>query len=123
MKTILRLLVGLGFAACVASVRAELSPIAFVVGSQQFQSGDAITIDQVLASSPSLEVGTRITVRGHYQVASSAKARLGLFVTHRGPAGTDRSDAAQVATVQTASGSFELSCEITYEGDPHVSFY
>ena len=123
MKTLLRLLIGLCLAACVASARAELSPVSFVVGKRQFKSGDSIVIDQVLATSPKLEVGAKVVVRGHYQLASSAKARLGLFVTHRSPAGADAFAPSQLAPAENANGSFELSCEITYDGDPHVSFY
>jgi len=123
MKTLLRLLVGLSLAACVASAHAELSPVSFVVGKQQFKPGDSIVIDQVLATSPKLEVGAKVVVRGHYRLASAAKARLGLFVTHHAKAGADPYAPSQMAPVEGANGSFELSCEITYEGDPHVSFY
>jgi len=123
MKTLQCLLVGLSLAACIASARAELSPVSFLVGKQQFKPGDSIVIDEILATSPKLEVGAKVVVRGHYRLASSAKASLGLFVTHRSPAGRDASTPSQVASVESASGSFELSCEITYEGNPHVSFY
>ena len=123
MKMLQRLLVGLSLAACVASVRAELSSVSFLVGKQQFNSGDSIVIDEVLATSPKLEVGSKVVVRGHYRLASSGKARLGLFVTHLSPAGKDVTAPSQVARIEGASGSFELSCDITYEGSPHVSFY
>jgi len=122
MKMLLRLLVGLSLA-CVASARAELSAVSFVVGKQQFKSGDSIVIDQVLATSPTLDVGSKVVVRGHYRLASSAKATLGLYVTHRSAAGHDPSAPSQTAHVESASGSFELTCDITYDGDPHVSFY
>lgn len=123
MKILLRLLAVFGLAACAASVHAELSPVSFVVGKQQFKPGDAIVIEQVLATSPQLEAGTKVVVRGHYQLASAAKAQLSLYVTHRSPAGRDVTSPSQSAPVQNQSGSFELSCEITYAGDPHVSFY
>lgn len=123
MKTLLRILIGFGLAAGVASARAELSPVPFVVGKQEFKAGDAIVIDQVLATSPKFETGTTLVVRGHYQLASSAKASLGLFLTRRSPAGADPTAPSQIASVEKASGSFELSCEITDEGHPHVSFY
>jgi len=44
-------------------------------------------------------------------------------VTHRGPAGPDAGEESQEATVEGPAGSFELSCEIAYAGDIHVSFY
>jgi hypothetical protein len=123
MKTLLRILVGLSLAAGAASARAELAPVSFVVGQQQFKAGDVIVIDQVLATSPKFDVGTKLVVRGHYQLASSTTASLGLYLTHRSPAGSGASSPSQRASVDQPSGSFELSCEITYEGDPHVSFY
>lgn len=123
MKTLYRLLVGLFVTACVASVRAELSAVSFVAGTQQFKAGDSIGIDQVLATSPKFAVGTKVVVRGHYRLASAVKARLGFFITHRLPAGADSFAQSQITPVEDASGSFELSCDITYAGDPHVSFY
>jgi hypothetical protein len=123
MKTLLRLLVGLCLTACIASAGAELSTVSFVVGKQEFKAGDGIAIDQVLATSPKFEVGAKVVVRGHYQLASAVKASLGLFVTHRSPAGRDPSAPSQLVSVDKEGGTFELSCEITYPGDLHVSFY
>jgi hypothetical protein len=125
MKTIFRLLIGLGLVVGLASAHAELSPVAFVIGKQQFKPGDSIVIDQVLATSPKIEAGTKLVVRGHYELSSAAKASVGLFVTHRSPAvrTPDAFAPSQVAQLSQASGSFELSCDVTYDGDPHVSFY
>ena len=123
MKTLLCLLAGLCLTACIASAGTELSSVSFVVGKQDFKAGDAIVIDQVLATSPKFEVGAKVVVRGHYRLASAIKANLGLLITHRSPAGLDPSAQPQLALVDKASGTFELSCEITYPGDFHVSFY
>jgi hypothetical protein len=70
---------------------AEPRPGSFVIGKQQFKAGDSIVIDQVLATSPHVEVGTSLVVRGHYALARAAKARIGLHVTHRSPAAVDAS--------------------------------
>lgn len=123
MKTLLRLMVGLSLAACFASGDAELSPVSFVLGKQQFELGDSIVIDQILATTATLEVGARVVVRGHYKLGSSAKAKLGLFITHRSAAGADASAGSQTTLVEDASGSFELACEIKHIGNAHVSFY
>ena len=123
MKTLVRLAAVLCFTACVTSARAELSPVAFDVGQQQFKSGDSIVIDEVLASSPRFELGTTVVVRGHYRLASYPRATLGFYLTHRSPAGPDATAPFQVAKIDQPTGSFELRCEISYEGDPHVSFY
>jgi hypothetical protein len=124
MTTLLRLLVGLSFTACAAFAGAELSSVPFVTGKQQFKAGDSIVIDHVFATSPQLAIGTKVTVRGRYQLASAPKASLGLHLTHRAPADAANASAkSQVQQVEHASGAFELSCEITYQGDPHISFY
>lgn len=123
MKTLSRLLVCLCLLACVVSVGAELSPVDFVVDTRQFKSGDLIVIDQVLATSPRLEVGSKVVVRGRYQLSSATKAKLGLFITHRSPTGADASSKSQIAPAESGSGTFEVSCDIGYEGDLHVSFY
>jgi len=128
MKTIPRLLALLSIAVCAASAHAELAPVSFLLGQQQFKAGDGIVIDQVFASSPRLKPGVQVQVRGHYRLASSAKARIGLFVTQHAPAGSDRPartpiGPAQMTPIDAADGSFELTCEITADGEPHVSFY
>ena len=129
MKTLIRMLIGLGLSACVASASAELSAVSFTVAKQQFKAGDSIVIDQVLSDSPRPGPGDKVVVRGHYHLSSATKAKLGLFVTHRGthlasvPKDMVRSFPSQMAPVESANGSFELSCEVTYAGDLHVSFY
>ena len=123
MKMLIRLLVGLCLIACAASASEELSPVSFVVGKQQFKAGDGIVIDQVLAKSPKLGIGDKVVVRGHYQLASAAQASLGLFITHSAPPDADHVTRSQTTRIESPKGSFELSCEIAYLGDIHVSFY
>jgi len=60
---------------------AELNAIPFKVISQQFESGDSITIQEVVASSPQLKIGDTVVVRGHYELRSKPKAALGFFLT------------------------------------------
>ena len=123
MKTFIWLFVGSILAGCVPAAGAELSPVPVVVSKQQFKPGDVIVIEQVLATSPKPGIGDRVVVRGHYRLASEPKASLGLFVTHRSLAGPDSPTKTQTTRVESASGSFELSCEVTDVGDMHVSFY
>ena len=123
MKMLIRLFIGLCVTAWVASASAELPSVAFVIGKQQFKPGDSIVIDQVLATSPKLNVGDKVVVRGHYQLASAPKAKLGLFITHRTTADAGNTAKTQMTPADSVSGSFELSCDISYEGDVHVSFY
>src|SRR4051812_25277751 len=64
---------------------ADQSAIPFRVSRQQFEPGDSIVIQKVIASSPQLKVGTTITVRGMYRLQSKAKGSLGFFITTKGP--------------------------------------
>ncbi len=123
MKTLPCLLISLFQTVCLSAVSAEPANVAFAIGKQEFKPGDGIVIDQVRATSSTLKAGDKVTVRGHYLLASAPKASLGLFVTHRAPAGPDKTEKSQMTQVESAGGAFELSCEITYEGNIHVSFY
>ncbi len=125
MKTLRRLLFGVCLTtACIATASAEFTSVPFVTGRQQFKAGDGIVIDQVLATSPKLGIGTKVVVRGHYQLSSANEARLGLFVTHEGRSSdVDSVTPSQTARVSNATGAFELSCAISEAGSLHVSFY
>jgi hypothetical protein len=95
-----------------------------VIGKQQFKAGDGIVIDQVLATSPKLGIGDKVVVRGHYDLTSAGEACLGLFVTYEGPSTEAESGKpSQTARINTTTGAFELSCEISGRGTLHVSFY
>ena len=122
-KALLRLLLCGCVAACVASARAELVDIPFTLGAQQFLDGDHIIIEKVQASSAGLKVGDQIVVRGRYELASARSATLAFSSTHRGAAKPDSIALSQKARITDAKGTFELSWEITYDGDLHVSFY
>jgi hypothetical protein len=108
----------------VAFANAKLPDVAFAVSEQQFKAGDAILIDQVLASSPKLGVGDKVIVRGHYLLASASKATIGFCATHASPTTTDDPvSQSQTTNAKSPAGSFELYGEITYAGALHISFY
>ena len=105
-------------------VGSHLASVPFALGRSSFARGDAITIEQVLATSPYWRVGDKVVVRGAYTLASEADAVLALYVTGTGSGGgRSRSSPTQRARVTKGSGEFELACEIPYEGQLHVSFY
>lgn len=89
MMTLRRLLLMFCATGWVALLAAEVTNVPFELGKQHFQPGDSIVIEQVLATSPKLTVGDKVVVRGHYRLASAAKAALGLWVTHTSPAPGD----------------------------------
>src|SRR5687768_15214396 len=76
--------IGAVFLACIGRA-ADLSPISFEITSQQFEPGDSITIEEVIASSPKLKVGDTVIVRGRYRLKSKPNGTLGFFLTTNGP--------------------------------------
>jgi hypothetical protein len=102
---------------------ADLRPVAFQITSQQFEPGDSITIQEVVASSPEWKVGDTVIVRGRYQLSSKPNASLGFFLTTKGPSGATRVAPHQRQKIEAGSGTFELKHVIPGEGYLHVSFY
>ena len=123
MKTILRIVIGLMVAASPAFAAADDgSAVSLVVGPTHFKDGDSITIEQVVATTPNLAVGDKVTVRGRYELRTEEKAQLCLYVTTK--------EAVPVPTVPSqqteakrGSGEFELTTRMTQPGFLHVSFY
>lgn len=109
--------------ATVVAYAADPSPILFRITSQQFETGDRIVIQEVLATSPTLKVGDTVIVRGEYRLESRSEAALGLFLTSKGPSGPTRTAPEQRAVIRAGAGSFELKHVVPAEGRLHVSFY
>jgi hypothetical protein len=121
-RRFLLLLAGMSFIAPFGWA-ADLSAIPFQVTSQQFEPGDAIVIQAVIASSPQLKVGDTVVVRGQYRLHSAAQAALGFFLTSKGPSGPTPVSPQQQLAIAAGSGSFELRHVVPAEGELHVSFY
>lgn len=121
MKMILKTVVGVLFTAAVAFAAPALSEIAVAFGPAEFSEGDSIIVDQVLGTSPKLEIGDRVVVRGRYRLASQARAKLGLSLTRtesREPVPISPAANKQVAK---GAGEFELVYEVKHVGCMHVS--
>ncbi len=127
MKTSLGLLIGLCATACIAAASAVLLEVPFATEKERFEPGDKIVIEHVFATSPKLGVGDTVVVKGHYLLRSASTARIALFATHEIHGSDavirDKVSPTQTLRVEGENGSYELSCEITYTGDLHVSFF
>jgi len=121
-RTLLLLLPVVGFATLIAYAVTP-SPIAFQITSQQFEPGDSIAIQEVLATSPALKIGDTVIVRGQYRLKSKSEASLGFFLTTRERSGSTRVSPEQRAQISAGSGTFELKHVVPSEGRLHVSFY
>jgi hypothetical protein len=104
-------------------VGAGLSEAPFVLGPKQFKEGDAIVIQQVLATSPNMAIGDRVVVRGRYLLASKEKATLLLVLTQAEGDGRESVSPTQMIKVEKGTGEFELTYEVKRVGALHLTFY
>jgi hypothetical protein len=123
MKVPLLALAGVCIAALMCHAAPALREVPFKIMSQQFEAGDSIVLQQILAASPSFKVGDNVVVRGRYRLASHSKAMLGFFLTTIGPSGATPISPKQRANILAGEGTFELELVVPSEGRLHVSFY
>ena len=102
---------------------AGLSSVPFATSRASFATGDAITITEVLASSPRIEAGDTLVVRGTYTLQSRAAAMLAVSLTTNVPGVSTPIAAQSRKTVDSGTGTFELAYEIKQPGSLHVTFY
>lgn len=94
-----------------------------VLGPKAFRNGDVIEISDVRATSPRLEPGDSITVRGRVRLASQEQARLCLYLTQTEGDGREESDASQEVSVQRGLAAFELKATVKHRGVLHLTLY
>lgn len=109
--------------ACVACATTGLREIRFRITSEQFEAGDSIVVQQIVASSPQLKIGDTVVVRGQYRLQSRPQAALGFFLTTKGPSGPTPVSPKQRLEISAGTGSFELEHVVPADGFLHVSFY
>src|SRR5450432_1683080 len=108
MKKLSVMLLGICFLALVGFAATGLSAIQFKITSQQYEAGDSIIVDQVLATSSVLKVGDTVVVRGRYFLQSKPQATLGFFLTTKGPSEPTPVSPKQKKEIVAGSGTFEL---------------
>jgi WD40 repeat protein len=99
-----------GFLLCsslVAAPPAQMSAPT-VLGPKAFRNGDVVEITDVRATSPKLEPGDSVTVRGRVRLASQDQARLCLYLTQTESGGSAETDPSQEVQVKRGLGQFEL---------------
>jgi hypothetical protein len=100
----------------------QFSPVSFALGLQKFADGDSIVIREVLASSPSMDVGDTVVVRGEYILQSQDRANLGLSLTQTESHEPTKVVPAGNTLVKNGHGGFELTCEVRQVGCLHITF-
>jgi hypothetical protein len=93
------------------------------LGPKAFRDGDVIEITDVIATSPRLEQGDSVTVRGRFRLESHNQAQLALYVTQTEGDGVEEVDRAQTVQVSDPRGEFELKATIKHRGVLHITFY
>jgi hypothetical protein len=94
-----------------------------VLGPKAFRDGDVVEITDVRATSPKLEPGDSITVRGRVRLASRDEAQLGLYLTQTEGTGLEETDPSQVVKVKQGLVEFELKATVKHRGVLHVTLY
>ena len=123
MKNTIIGLSGLCLAALVGCAASAVRNIPFKITSQQFEAGDSIIIERVVATSPEFKVGDTIVVHGRYHLGSRTRAKLGFFLTTFGRSEPTPIAPRQQAEIVAGDGAFELEHVVPAEGRLHVSFY
>ena len=93
------------------------------LGAKAFRDGDVIQIDEVQSTSPDLEQGDTVTVKGHYRLDSKKAASLQLLVTQVKGDGLEETDAKQIVKATTGFNPFEVTITVKHKGYLHLTFY
>ena len=102
---------------------AGLVSVPFATSRAQYATGDAITLQEVLASSPRLEPGNTVVVRGQYTLQSREEAVLMISLTTNVPGVVSTVSPSSRKVINAGSGTFELAYEVRQPGSLHVTFY
>jgi hypothetical protein len=98
-------------------------PAPTVLGPKVYRDGDVIEITDVQATSPKLEQGDSLVVRGRVRLASQDQAQLCLFLTQTEGAGHEEVDPSQITQVKRGRADFELRATIKHRGVLHLTLY
>jgi hypothetical protein len=98
-------------------------PVAVELGPKAYRDGDVIQITGVTATSPRLEQGDTITVKGRVRLDSVERASLDLYLTQTEGDGLEETDESQATDVGRGVSDFELTITIKHRGALHLTLY
>jgi hypothetical protein len=107
--------------AATTAFAAQLANVPVLLGPIFLAEGDALVIEQVLSTSPKLDIGDTVVVRGKYTLRSQSEAKLGVSLTQTANAQPTPISAAANRMVSRGSGEFELVFEVRSIGCLNVS--
>ncbi len=100
----------------------QLKPVAFEQGLNTLENGDAIILDEILATSPNFAIGDIVTAKGQHTLASQLNANILLTVTATRGSGRSNVEKEQKMKMTLGSGEFELTYTIPFHGCSQLSF-
>ena len=121
MRTVL--VIALSISSSILAAPPTQRPVSTTLGPKVFRDGDVVEITDVLATSPKLEQGDSITIRGRLELQSHASAQLCLYLTQTEGNGLEEVEPSQTATVERGRRDFELKATIKHRGVLHLTFY
>lgn len=110
--------------ACVAGANEPTQrPVSVDLGPKAYRDGDVVQITSVSSTSPQLEQGDTVTVKGRVRLDSVAGARLCLYLTQTKGDGIEEADETQEVRVNRGLSDFELTATIKHQGVLHLTLY
>jgi hypothetical protein len=94
-----------------------------VLGPKAYHDGDVIEILDVSSTSPKLEPGDSVTVKGRVRLDSKDSANLCFYLTQTEGDGLEESEPGQSLSVSRGLREFELKMTIKHRGVLHLSLY
>jgi hypothetical protein len=94
-----------------------------VLGPKAYRDGDVIEITDVMATSPKLEQGDTVTVKGRVRLDSCKEASLCLLLTQTKGDGQEETDPGQTVSVSRGLHEFQLKITIKHKGVLHLTLY
>ena len=121
MKTLPRFVFALVFTSVVAWA-ATMTVVPVKLGLQRFEDGDSIVIEEVRATSPRMDVGDTVVVRGRYRLISEEKATLAVSLTRTQSREPMRVSPRASTEIKRGWGDFEVSIDVQKIGCLHLTF-
>lgn len=119
-KLLLGFALSLSLVSALLGAAASLPSIPFATSQAQFANGDSITIQEVLASSPTLEPGVTFIVRGTYTLQSADAAILGISLTTTTTVSVPSQPTAR-RQIARGTATFEMEYTIQFAGSVYLA--
>lgn len=112
-----------GLAAPALAAPPSLSSVETTLGPKLYRDGDVIEITDVHATSPKLEQGDTVVVKGRVRLQSQPEAQLCLYLTQTKSNSGTEVNASQQTDVSRGLQDFELKITIKHQGALHLTLY